>query len=478
MTRLWNWLRNVREDEGGAVSIIFALSFLPVLAMSAAALDYGRAVQTRAKLQSAIDSAVLAAAKDSAGLSDTQLATRVNQFIAASFNAGALGVTLNGVNVSRQGKIIQISSEASVPTSMLGVIGIDAITVAGQTQSTWGDNDVEIALVLDNTGSMGWSNKMQELKRALCGDQTCTNANPSTGFMKIMRDAAGGAGRVKVGIVPFDTTARMPLSIQQQVNAATPTPASFFAPATAGYCTNGAITDDASRVSFFRFANRDKDTQAGNSIGGINVGNGCGTNGQPRVTPATWQGCVWDRDQATNRDTSDGNIDPTDTSSLHPAVNCRSNNLARIRPLADIWTDQGAMIAHMSTMQPSGNTNLTVGISWGQALLTSAAPFTEAAPPSQTSVYKVMILLTDGDNTENKFSTNQNNIDPRALAACTAAKNQGITVYSIRVIDGDAALLSACASSPSNYFNVANASQLTPVFQQIAAQIGSIRLTQ
>jgi Flp pilus assembly protein TadG len=477
MTRLWNRFKTARQDERGAVSIIFALSFPPVLAMAAAAVDYGRAVQTRTKLQSAMDAAVLAAAKDSANLTDTQLVTRVNQFIAATFDANAQGVTLNGVNVSRQGKIIQISSQANVPTSMLGVIGINSITVGGQTQSTWGDNDIEIALVLDNTGSMGWSNKMQELKRALCGDTTCTNPNPSSGFMKIMRDAAGSAGRVKVGIVPFDTTVRMPLSIQQQVNAATPTPASFHAPATAGYCTNGAINDNATRVSFFRFANRDKDTRAGNAIGGINVGTGCGTNGTPRATPATWEGCVWDRDQSTGRDITDGNIDLTDTASLHPAVNCRTSSLARIRPLADIWTDQGAMISHMSTMQPSGNTNLTVGISWGQALLTSAAPFTEAAPPSQSSVYKVMILLTDGDNTESKHTSSQSQMDARTRLACTNAKAQGITVYAVRVIDGNAGLLRDCASNPSNYFDVSNAAQLTPVFQQIAAQIGNIRIT-
>jgi Flp pilus assembly protein TadG len=467
---------NMRKDERGAVSIIFALSIIPVLGMSAAALDYGRAVQARSKLQSAMDTAVLAAAKDGGNLTDAQLTQRARNFMDANLDTTASGFTVNFVNVSRNGKMISVSSQATVPTVLLGILGINSIVVGGEARSRWGDNEIEVALVLDNTGSMSSSSKMQELKRALCGDTTCSNPNPSAGFMKIMRDAAGGTGRVKVGIVPFDITARMPLSIQQQVNAATPTATSFSAPATAGYCTNAAINNNATRSSFFRFANRDKDPSSGNSIGGVNVGTGCGANSAGRATAANWQGCVWDRDQATNRDVTDGNINTTDTASLHPAVNCRTNNLARIRPLADIWNEQAAMISHLSTMQPSGNTNLTVGLSWGQALLTGAAPFTEALAPSQ-SVYKVMILLTDGDNTENKFTNNQNNIDQRSLAACTSAKNQGITIYSIRVIDGDAALLSACASNTSSYFDVSNASQLTPVFQTIASQIGTIRLT-
>jgi hypothetical protein len=268
----------------------------------------------------------------------------------------------------------------------------------------------------------------------------------------------------------------MPLSVQNAVNAATPTPTTFFAPATAGYCTSGVINNNATRVSFFRFANRDKDTEAGNYIGGSFVGTGCGTNSDPRTTPANWQGCVWDRDVTTNRDITDGNIDLNDTASLHPAVNCRGN-LARIRPLDDIWTNTPGLVSHLGTMQPSGNTNLTVGVSWGQAILTRAEPFNEAAPLNTPSLYRVMILLTDGDNTESKHSSNQNTMDARSRAACASTKAQGITIYSIRVIDGDAPLLRDCASTPGNYYEVSNASQLTPVFQQIAAQIGNIRIT-
>jgi hypothetical protein len=53
-----------------------------------------------------------------------------------------------------------------------------------------------------------------------------------------------------------------------------------------------------------------------------------------------------------------------------------------------------------------------------------------------------------------------------------------VVVYSIRVIDGDRELLRQCATSPSHYKEVANASQLTPVFEQIAREIGQIRLSQ
>ena len=470
-------IKQALADKRGSVAIIFGLSFLPMLAMSAAALDYSRAVQTRTRLQTSLDSAVLVAARDGSTMTDAQLTARARNFVDANMTGNAAPFTLDQFTMTRAGKNIYLTGSATVATALLPAIGINSVTVTSSAKSTWGDNNIEIALVLDNTGSMSSSNKMTELKRALCGDPSCADAMPTSGFMRIMRDAAGGTGRVKVGIVPFDTTVRMPQSIQDSVNSGTPVSTSFFAPATAGYCTNGVITNNAQRISWFRFANRDKDTLAGNRIGGTTVGTGCGTNGTPRATAANWGGCVWDRDTPTNRDSTDGNLNTNDATSLHPAVNCRTGSLARLRPLADIWSDTGPMVAHLATMSPSGNTNLTVGASWGQAVLTSQAPFTEAAPPSTTSLYRVMILLTDGDNTESKSATNQSLIDDRTRLACTAAKSQGITIYSVRVIDGDRDLLRDCASAPANYFEVANASQLTPVFTEIANRIGSIRIT-
>jgi von Willebrand factor type A domain len=327
--------------------------------------------------------------------------------------------------------------------------------------------------VLDNTGSMGSSNKMNELKKALCGQQDCGNATPSSGFISIMKTASTYDGQIRISLVPFDTTVRMPQNVQDAVNTDTPI-ATTMTGSGAGYCSSGVISDNAQRVSFFRFANRDKDTMASNrNAANQNVGTGCGVG---RTTPATWQGCVWDRDQPGNKDATDSGIILSDVTTLHPAVNCRTNNLARLLPLTDVRTNASQLIAAMSTMQPSGNTNLTPGISWGLATLTNAAPFTEGKVPDP-KLRKFMILLTDGENTENRYTTNSGAIDPRALQACTNVKAQGISIYSVRVIDGDRALLQACASNASMYYEVSSASGLTPVFEAIANEIGSIRLT-
>ena len=139
-----------------------------------------------------------------------------------------------------------------------------------------------------------------------------------------------------------------------------------------------------------------------------------------RPSPKTaWDGCVRDRNQsydventapsfvwsnasktningvaenyrtATMPDTSDG-FQPFQYSTC-PATLMR---------LSFDWT---ALNNKIDALQPSGNTNVTIGLSWAFHALTVAGPFNTAAVPSP-DLDKVIILLTDGDNTQNRWT--------------------------------------------------------------------------
>ncbi|MFJ5369883.1 VWA domain-containing protein, partial [Bosea sp. CER48] len=90
---------------------------------------------------------------------------------------------------------------------------------------------------------------------------------------------------------------------------------------------------------------------------------------------------------------------------------------------------------------------------------------------------KYMILLTDGENTENRFTTSSTSIDDRTRQSCQGIKGVGINLYTIRVINGNASLLKECASKPEMYYDVSSAAQLGPIFKQIANEISAVRLT-
>jgi Flp pilus assembly protein TadG len=410
-------VKRMLADRRGSVGIIFGLSFLPMLGMVGAAVDYTRAVQTRARLQTAIDSAVLAAARDGAQLTDAQLSARAKAFVDANLAGNSAPYTLDNLAVTRAGKTIYLSGKATIATSILPVVGINSISVTGNAQSTWGTTKIELALVLDNTGSMGSSGKMPALKTA------------AKSLIDILNAAATSDSNIKIGIVPFDTNVR--------------------------------IGTAYSAESWLRFSPYDPVAEM-------------------RATPATWTGCVSDRDQP--YDAGDATADPAQNMTLYPAVNCPNTSLATVMPLTALSPTSNApadaLKARIDTMQPSGWTNVTIGTSWGMAMLSSGQPLTEAMSASANpDLVKHMIVLTDGDNTRNRWTTSQNSIDDRTKLACASAKQAGITVHTIRVIDGNASLLRDCATSPSNYYNVQNAAELTPVFKAIASQIGRIRIT-
>lgn len=473
-------LRRFRRHERGAVGMVFGLSLVPMVGLAGAAVDYSRAASARNALQQAADATSLALAKDSIAAS----AADVNLKAQALFNANwgsPHGAELQSLTVTKQTDRFKVEAKARVAFAIMPVLGVNETQVEASSTSGWGLNKIEIALVLDNTGSMGWSSKMQELKKALCGVQDCSNPNPTSGFVRMMKDAAVEDNQIRVSLVPFDTTVRVPLAVQNAVTAGSVINGTFTASG-AGYCGSNPTTArrigwslaGAPATSWFRFADRDKDTISSNTNSfGTWVGTGCGTG---RITPSTWRGCLWDRDQTDNRDTTPSGVDPLNISTLYPAVTCRSNNLARMAAMVDVRNNSSALIASLAAMQPSGNTNLTIGVSWGTNMLTPGMPMSNAIAPV-ANLQRFMILLTDGDNTENRQTGNAAAINARALAACTNAKAQGITIYAVRVIEGNKTLLQNCASGPNFYYEVANASQIDDVFKSIAGRIGSIRLT-
>lgn len=126
-------------------------------------------------------------------------------------------------------------------------------------------------------------------------------------------------------------------------------------------------------------------------------------------------------------------------------------------------------------MQPVGNTNVSIGMAWAWHALTKGEPLTEAENPA-SDLDKVVILLTDGDNTENRWGSGQTQINNRTSATCTNAKAAGIAIYTIRMIDGNANLLRSCATNPGMFYDVDNAADLNTVFATIAQNLAGLRI--
>jgi hypothetical protein len=185
---------------------------------------------------------------------------------------------------------------------------------------------------------------------------------------------------------------------------------------------------------------------------------------------SNWNGCVTDRDQnndVANTATVAGA--PATLFRAHQASNCPT----AMMQLSEDWT---ALNAKIDAMTPAGNTNVTIGLAWGFQLLSPNEPFNAPAPA--TDLDKVIVMMTDGENTQNRWTSSASSIDARTEKVCDNIKAANIKLYTVRVINGDATLIKGCATNSSMYYDVQQASQLNSVFSSIAQNLANLRITE
>ncbi|MGE3245939.1 MAG: VWA domain-containing protein [Beijerinckiaceae bacterium] len=408
-----NWHR-FRADTRGGVALIFSLSIIPLVLFAGVAVDYARINLAKVRFQSSLDAAALSLTNASETTPLSVLQARADAFFAASYASDPTSSAYS-VSVARTGDKLVLTGSMRVPVTLMRVAGYDSVTVASSTKVTASRQQIELALVLDNTGSMGSNGKMTALKAAV------------NDLIDGLKKKVVKPDDVKMSIVPFNTEVKIDTG--------------FF---NASWLRWDVVLENTSLSWFAR---------------------------QPPV-PATWGGCLADRDQ------------PYDISSVpagifvsrYVAAKCHASSLARLEPLT---TDLEKIRTRANSMTPNGNTNVTIGYAMGLATLRSDSPFGLAASTS-SNVLKFMIVLTDGDNTSNRWAADAASIDPRLESACAAAKASAIDskvrVYTIRVINGNGPLLQKCASDPAMYFDVKNASELQPVFRKILESIQGVRI--
>jgi Mg-chelatase subunit ChlD len=293
----------------------------------------------------------------------------------------------------------KITGKTTVYTTFARIMGQTHIDIDTSSEVVWGVKRLELALALDNTGSMASDGKMPALKTA------------AHNLLDTLKKAAKKPEDIKVAIVPFDTTVNIGTEYQDQ------------------FWVDYSVND---------------------------------------IKKSKWKGCVEDRTQS--NDVLDSPPVAGNSATYYPAEACGS--LAKALPLTNDWT---ALHSKVDEMAPNGSTNVTIGLVWAWHALTQNSPFPEGSP-GQPDLDKVIILLTDGENTKNRWTTSTNSINNRTAAACSNINAVGIKLYTVRVVEGNATLLQSCATKPDMYYDVQDASQLNGAFSAIAQALASLRI--
>lgn len=458
-------LRRFLKDSRGGVAPMFALAIIPVIGLVGASVDYSRANSIKAGMQSALDATALAMAKLAPTLTQSQLQTQTNAYFQAMFNyPEAKNLTITPTFSTSGGSQLTVAASASIDTAFMNVLGYSNLNIGSTSTVKWGMNRLRVALVLDNTGSMSSDGKMDALKTA------------SKSLLTQLKTAATTSGDVYVSIIPFSKDVNIGKSNVNQTyirwdlwDAANNSGGNTFS---GSICYYGTLW----QVNGTSWTNGGSCT--GTSTGICYQGTLWNWNGSAFVSGgscashSSWNGCVTDRDQdhdTTNTEPSAGN-----QATLFPAEQY-GRCPVELMPLSYDWT---ALNSKIDSMKPDGNTNQTIGLQWGFQSLT-AAPFTIPAKDPNYIYNQVIIMLTDGLNTQNRFSTSQSSIDARTKKACDSIKAAGITLYALQVnTDGDptSTMLQQCASDSGKFFLVTSASQIGTIFSQIGTNLSKLRI--
>ena len=149
-------------------------------------------------------------------------------------------------------------------------------------------------------------------------------------------------------------------------------------------------------------------------------------------------------------------------------------------PLSYDW----AMLkTEIGKLQPTGNTNQGIGMAWAWLTLgVGVVPFN--APAKDTANYEyqdAIVLLSDGLNTQNRFTSTASEIDARQKILCANAKAApyGITIYTVQVNtggDAESVVLKECASSTDKFYHIKSAGETASVFNSIGQSLAKLRV--
>ncbi|WP_170783512.1 TadE/TadG family type IV pilus assembly protein [Ruegeria lacuscaerulensis] len=518
-----------RRDTRGGVLVLVAIMFIPMMAFIGYAFELALTEDTRVKLQNTTDAASLAAA-------DLEQTLDPEDLVEDFFAKAGLADNLDNVTVVSGIAERTVSIEASerLPAYLSRVVGNEAWDVAVAGAATESRQDLEIAVALDNSGSMSWA------PGATSGPASTPSRMDllipaAQAFVDAVQPRPGQPGRTTISLVPFAT--------QVSVGEALLGNFSVTAEHNLSHCVtfSDEVDYQTTAISTTDLLNR--------------TAHHAPSTGARSVTSGT--------------------------------VACPTDSATRdIVPWSE---DPEVLKARIRAMQPGGFTSIEMATKWGAALLDPtlrpvlsslstepgfeylSGPAVRGVPDEFTSdeTVKYLIVMSDGENTQsydvkppfrtgnspvvqvrgtNRFYYFQNRprtrndffeistarwvsrpngtlvqltwpevwaqfpvyrfaelvlarvdrrrsavghynriIDqtvntsknPRTSAICQAAKDNGITIFTIGMdtyAQGDATLLD-CASSPAFFYDV-NSLDIDSAFQSIARQINRLRLTQ
>lgn len=164
-------LHRSRRDVRGSIAIIFAFSILILGMVTGLAIDGSRIYNLSSRMAAALDAAALAAAKlmDAGTATDAEVQSMAEAYFRAhTSEIGIVGFAYRDLTVvlNRGSSSVAMTVDVSMPTTFGQLAGVSKLEFTKSTTVIFGTRPIELAMVLDVTGSMNEDGKISELKTA------------------------------------------------------------------------------------------------------------------------------------------------------------------------------------------------------------------------------------------------------------------------------------------------------------------------
>ncbi len=534
-------IRRFGRDEAGLTSVFFGIMFTVMFLVFAITVDVTRALNEKSREQLALDAATLAAS-NYLGLENEDEVGQIvaQQYFAANLKPGStatITVDLDGV----AGRVTAQSNNIFATPLLAAVsrddVRRDNVQLGAASSVVKGSGTIEVAMVLDNSGSMSGT-KIETLKQASHDLVGIVYAGAEgTGDVKIgvvpfaasVNIGANNAGQdwmdndglsslndrnFSEHVSRFDMFDRINTDWAGCVEARpapndvsdlppnTSLPDTLFVPMFAPDEPNDV---NASAAGY----STDGGQQSGYNNNYLNDFGGscpaqpqqCKTFNKKKGICTLWGPVPMAVADAQKRVCKYTNATPSTFEGSAPGPNHLCDSRA-ITPMTAYRQDVDSAV---DLMIAKGNTNISEGTAWGLRVLSPTLPFAEGKPYGNPDNRKVLVVMTDGDNylddksqhnksvyasfgygADNRLGTTytsnsyMNQINSKTLSACSAAKAQNITVYTVafgtEISSTGLSLLQSCATSQDHAFIATDNNELLQAFQNIGREISKLRI--
>ncbi len=214
----WRVWRAFRRDERGNIAILFGAMVIPLVLIMGGVVDIARFSRYKGELSNAVDSAALALARRGEDYTEAEATAFVENYVNGYVLEDSQFTIIN-VDVTKTNDGFRVAADGSMHTIFLPIGKFTGAGASGDMSSmgmnivaevAHSSNRVELALVLDNTGSMNcaavvsssctgnWSNPGSGSR--IMGLKNAANTLLNT----LMTPEAIAEGYIKVGVVPFE----------------------------------------------------------------------------------------------------------------------------------------------------------------------------------------------------------------------------------------------------------------------------------